>query len=60
MVDREILLEQARGEIEKQFIQAALRNADDNQTLVAQMMSVHRNTLNRKIAVHNLNGRNKY
>lgn len=57
MIDRGLLLDQARDEFEKKFIQTALSKTKGNQTRAAEMIGVHRNTLNRKISVHKLNGR---
>ena len=57
MIDRGILFDQARNEFEKKFIQTALSKTKGNQTRAAEMLGIHRNTLNRKISVHKLNGR---
>jgi DNA-binding protein Fis len=57
MIDRRIYLEEALNEFEKRFIQTALAQTRGNQTKAAQVLGVHRNTLNRKIAQHKLNGR---
>jgi DNA-binding protein Fis len=43
-------------EFEKKFIQSALTKTDGNQTKAARILGVHRNTLNRKIVQHKLNG----
>ena len=56
MVDRRILLQEALGEFEKKFIQSALMKTGGNQTKAARVLGVHRNTLNRKIVQHKLNG----
>ena len=56
MIDRRIYLDEALGEFEKKFIQTALDKTCGNQTKAAQVLGVHRNTLNRKIAQHKLNG----
>jgi DNA-binding protein Fis len=56
MVERRIYLGEALNEFEKKFIQSALTQTDGNQTKAAQLLGVHRNTLNRKIAQHKLNG----
>lgn len=56
MVERRIYLDEALDEFEKKFIQSALSKTDGNQTKAAQILGVHRNTLNRKIVQHNLNG----
>ncbi len=56
MVERSIYLDEALDEFEKKFIQSALTKTDGNQTKAAQILGVHRNTLNRKIVQHKLNG----
>ena len=56
MIDRRIYLDEALGEFEKRFIQNALTKTRGNQTKAAQVLGVHRNTLNRKIVQYKLNG----
>ena len=56
MIERRIYLDEALGEFEKKFIQNALVKTRGNQTKAAKVLGVHRNTLNRKIAQHKLNG----
>ena len=56
MIERQIYLDEALGEFEKRFIQSALTKTGVNQTKAAQVLGVHRNTLNRKIVQHKLNG----
>jgi DNA-binding NtrC family response regulator len=56
MVERRIYLGEALDEFEKKFIQSALTKTDGNQTKAARILGVHRNTLNRKIVQHKLNG----
>ena len=56
MIERHIYLDEALGEFEKKFIQSALAKTRGNQTKAAQVLGVHRNTLNRKISHHKLNG----
>ena len=56
MIERRIYLDEAMGEFEKKFIQNALVKTRGNQTKAAKVLGVHRNTLNRKIAQHKLNG----
>jgi len=56
MIERRIYLDEAMGEFEKRFIQNALVKTRGNQTKAAKVLGVHRNTLNRKIAQHKLNG----
>jgi DNA-binding NtrC family response regulator len=56
MIERRIYLDEALNEFEKRFIQTALSKTRGNQTKAAQVLGVHRNTLNRKIGLHKLNG----
>ena len=56
MIERHIYLDEALGEFEKRFIQTALSKTRGNQTKAAEVLGVHRNTLNRKITQHKLNG----
>ena len=56
MVERRIYLDEGLGEFEKKFIQSALTKTAGNQTKAAQILGVHRNTLNRKIVQYKLNG----
>jgi len=59
MIERRIYLDEAMDEFEKRFIQNALNKTGGNQTKAAQVLGVHRNTLNRKIAQHKLNGHSR-
>jgi two-component system nitrogen regulation response regulator GlnG len=56
MIEKRILLDEAVGAFEKRFIQAALTQTGGNQSRAAEVLGIHRNTLNRKIALHKLNG----
>jgi DNA-binding NtrC family response regulator len=56
MVEHRIYLDEALDEFEKKFIQSALTKTDGNQSKAALILGVHRNTLNRKIVQHKLNG----
>ena len=56
MIERRIYLDEALGEFERRFIQTALTKTKGNQTKAATVLGVHRNTLNRKITQHKLNG----
>jgi len=56
MIERRIYLDEAVDEFEKKFIQTALTRTRGNQTKAAEVLGVHRNTLNRKISQHKLNG----
>ena len=59
MIERQIYLNEAVSEFEKRFIQTALAKTRGNQTKAAVVLGVHRNTLNRKIAQHKLNGHHR-
>ena len=56
MIERHIYLDEAVDEFERRFIQTALTQTRGNQTKAAEVLGVHRNTLNRKISQHKLNG----
>ena len=56
MIDRRIYLDEAVSEFERKFIQSALTKTGGNQTKAAKVLGVHRNTLNRKVIQHKLNG----
>ena len=56
MIERRIYLGEAVNEFERKFIQSALTKTGGNQTKAAKFLGVHRNTLNRKILQHKLNG----
>jgi DNA-binding NtrC family response regulator len=56
MIERRIYLGEAVDEFERKFIQTALTRTNGNQTKAARFLGVHRNTLNRKIVQHKLNG----
>jgi len=56
MIEHRIYLDEALDEFEKRFIQTALSKTRGNQTKAAEVLGVHRNTLNRKISQHKLNG----
>jgi Fis family transcriptional regulator, factor for inversion stimulation protein len=59
MVEKRIYLNEAVREFEKKFILNALAKTGGNQTKAAQVLGLHRNTLNRKIGQYKLNGRSK-
>ena len=56
MIEKRILLDEAVGAFEKKFIQTALAQTHGNQSRAAEVLGIHRNTLNRKISIHSLNG----
>lgn len=49
MVEQGIAYEDAVSEFEKRFIKCVLDNANGNQSKAARELSIHRNTLKRKI-----------
>ncbi len=55
-IARGIYLDEALSEFERKFIQTVLTKTNGNQTKAAKVLGVHRNTLNRKIVQHKLNG----
>jgi DNA-binding NtrC family response regulator len=56
IIERRIHLPEALSELEKKLIQNALTKTGGNHTQAAKVLGVHRNTLNRKIVQHKLNG----
>ncbi|MGH9519226.1 MAG: helix-turn-helix domain-containing protein [Terriglobales bacterium] len=54
MVDKGILLDEARTEFERRFIRQVLERAHGNRSQAAQILGLHRNTLSRKL--DDLNG----
>jgi len=59
MIEKRIYLDEAVREFEKKFILNALAKTGGNQTRAAQVLGLHRNTLNRKIGQYKLNGRSR-
>ncbi len=59
MIENRIFLDEAVREFEKKFIQDALAKTRGNQTKAAEVLGLHRNTLNRKIGQYKINGRSK-
>ncbi len=57
MVEKRINLDDAVRAFEKKFIMSALAKTGGNQTKAAEVLGLHRNTLNRKIGQYKLNGR---
>lgn len=57
MVEKHIFLDDAVREFERKFILNALAQTGGNQTKAAEVLGLHRNTLNRKIGQYKLNGR---
>lgn len=58
---RKIWLAAAKEQLERQYIKAALRVTKGNHSRAAKLLSIHRNTLDRKIDQYNLDhfGRKK-
>lgn len=54
MLTRGIRYEDARREIEKQFIRRAMAKSNGRLADAARLLGIHRNTLARKIAAHRL------
>lgn len=50
MLDGHILLDEARAEFEKLYIQKALERYENHLTKTAHALGVHRNTLSKKVA----------
>jgi len=54
MLEQNVCLDKALVEIEKQFLEIALRRSGGNQCKAAQLLHIHRNTLARKIVQHKI------
>jgi Fis family transcriptional regulator, factor for inversion stimulation protein len=54
MVDRGILLEEAKAEFEKKFIKRVLDRSAGNLSRAAKELGIHRNTLSRKVEEYKL------
>ena len=57
MVDRGILLEEAKTEFEKKFIKRILDRSNGNLSRAAKELGIHRNTLSRKVEEYKLDHR---
>jgi Fis family transcriptional regulator, factor for inversion stimulation protein len=57
MVERGILLDEARAEFEKHFIRRVLERTRGNQSRAAKVLGIHRNTLSRKVDEYKLDHR---
>jgi len=53
-VERGILFDEARAELEKRFIRRVLEANRGNQSRAARTLGLHRNTLSRKIELYKL------
>ncbi len=54
MLNKGILYEDAKNELEKHFIRRALRKSNGNVGRAAALLGIHRNTLARKITTYRL------
>ncbi len=57
LLDKGILYDEARREIERRFITLALARSGGNLCRTAQLLGWHRNTLSRRMAEHRLTRR---
>lgn len=53
MLDGQIMLDEAREEFEKLFIQKALARHKNHVSRTAAVLGIHRNTLSKRIAAYN-------
>jgi DNA-binding NtrC family response regulator len=51
-----ISLKEASEELEKLYIETTLRSCMGNRSQTARRLGIHRNTLNTKIELHNIDG----
>ncbi len=54
MVEKGILWPEAQAQLEKFFLQQAIRKAGGNLSQAAQIMGLHRNTVSKKIHRHRI------
>jgi DNA-binding NtrC family response regulator len=57
LVDHGVSLQQAKGEFERQFVLAALREHQGSLTRSADALGIHRNTLRNKMAALEIEAR---
>ena len=57
MLDGKILLDEAKDEFEKVFIEKALGRNSSHISKTANILGIHRNTLSKRIAAYNSNGK---
>jgi DNA-binding NtrC family response regulator len=57
LMDSGLFLEQAVEILEKGMIERSLQLTNTNQSEAAKMLGIHRNTLQRKMVEHNIDGR---
>lgn len=53
MLDGQIMLDEARDEFEKLYIQKALSRQKNHLSRTAGVLGIHRNTLSKRVAVYN-------
>lgn len=53
MLDGQIMLDEAREEFEKLYIQKALSRQKNHLSRTAGVLGIHRNTLSKRVAVYN-------
>jgi DNA-binding NtrC family response regulator len=53
MLDGQIMLDEARDEFEKLFIQKALARHKNHLSNTATILGIHRNTLSKRVALYN-------
>lgn len=53
MLDGQIMLDEARDEFEKLYIQKALLRQKNHLSRTAGVLGIHRNTLSKRVAVYN-------
>jgi DNA-binding NtrC family response regulator len=53
MLDGQIMLDEARDEFEKLYIQKALSRQKNHLSKTAGVLGIHRNTLSKRVAVYN-------
>jgi DNA-binding NtrC family response regulator len=53
MLDGQIMLDEARDEFEKLFIQKALARHKNHLSHTAAVLGIHRNTLSKRVAAYN-------
>lgn len=57
LMEAGLFLEQAVEILEKGMIERALAVTGTNQSEAAKLLGIHRNTLQRKMTLHNINGK---
>jgi DNA-binding NtrC family response regulator len=57
LMETGFFMEQAVEIIEKGMIQRAMQRTNSNQSEAAKILGIHRNTLLRKMVIHNIDGK---